>query len=199
MRTAVVPCVSLLAAAVGCEPNPPTTFSAVAKADLTSRPTPFVSKAGDLAVTFPRAFKVSREGPDDPAAKGFEENAQLFWQGAEFFATTVTFDEKAKRADPQKVLAGAQGGGFDVHKAKLVEDEETTFGPRKLPARTALGEAPDGTRVRLLLVMDGNRMFGVGVAGKPETVGGPEADKFLASATVSPRPDPAALPPGTAR
>lgn len=201
MRPPVFALCLLVPLAAGCGSKAPTTFSAVAKAiDLTPDPTPFASKAGDFSVTFPHRPKVERSGPDDPREKDFEEIANVFSGGNEYFATTATFAEKAKQIDPQKIMLGARDGGFKVHKAKAVGDEETTFGPHKLPARTATGEAPDGRRVRFLIVMAGNRLYSVGVVGRPDFVTGPEAEKFLSSLTVTPAgTNPAGLPPVTPR
>ncbi|AWM38156.1 hypothetical protein GobsT_37430 [Gemmata obscuriglobus] len=64
--------------------------------------------------------------------------------------------------------------------AKVTERKEVTFGPDKLPARDLLTER-DGVHGRLVLVVNGTRIYAIMVRGSKEFVSSTEAAAFVAS------------------
>ena len=88
----------------------------------------------------------------------------------------------AAKAEPKVLLEGGEKGLVDNFKAKVTKSGEVKFSSngKDYPAREIVAEKED-LHLRVTIILAGNRLYQVFVAGPKDLVAGKEADEFLKS------------------
>lgn len=137
----------------------------------------YTSKEGRFMVAFPKGAEPkthkSEKGPGALNAVLAENQGTLYGVAygdvpeAELKNLSAFFDSV------ERGLVGRTG-------AKVAERKEVTFGPDKLPARELLTER-DEAQGRLVMVVNGTRIYAIMLRGSKEFIGSKEAAAFVAS------------------
>ena len=141
----------------------------------------YESKEGRFRVAFPGTPKTVTRKTND-----IDVNIVIVGRGKGGLAVIYSDlpPEKVKTAKPKDLLDGGEKGLINNFKAKVTSSKDVEFGKEKYPARELVGEK-DAVHLRITLVLAGNRLYQVFVAGPKELVNGKEADDFIKSFEIT--------------
>ncbi len=143
----------------------------------------YESKDGKFSVKFPAEPKTNTS-----KAKDIDLVVTIVEKGKGGFAVIYSDmpADVVKGAQAQKLLQGGETGLVEQFKAKVSSSKETTFGPKKYPAREIVAEK-DENHLRILLVLADNRLYQVFVVRPKDMVGkdDKEVDDFFASFEIN--------------
>ncbi|MCE9568248.1 MAG: hypothetical protein K8U57_40125 [Planctomycetes bacterium] len=141
----------------------------------------FESKEGRYSAAFPGT-------PTTDSKKAGELTINTAAVDAKGVAYMVIYSdlpaETVKTSKSEDILDSGEKGLVTNFKAKVTKSQPTTFGKEKYPARNVTAEVKvDATtlRLRITIVLAGNRVYQVLAVGNPDVVGNAMTDKFFDS------------------
>jgi hypothetical protein len=100
--------------------------------------------------------------------------------GDVFMASYSDFPEGSAKDDNRETILDGVRTGLKGKTGEVLSDDPREFGKMKIDGREILVKK-DAQRVRVWIMLRGDRLFQVGVIGTPEFVKSKEADAFLKS------------------
>jgi hypothetical protein len=141
----------------------------------------YESKDGRFRATFPGTPKIvtKKAGDLDLSIVIVEKD-----KGAMAVIYSDLPAEKVKSSKPKDLLDGGEKGLVNNFKAKVTSSKDLEFGKEKYPARELRGER-DNVHLRILIVLAGNRLYQVFIAGPKDVVNGEDADTLVKSFEIT--------------
>jgi hypothetical protein len=141
----------------------------------------YESKVGKYSVQFP-----GKPNKTTNKAGGIDLHIAIVEMGMGGFAVIHSDlpPEAIKVAKPKDLLDGGQKGLIENFKAKVTSSRDFEFGTEKYPARELVGEK-DKLKLRIQIILAGNRLYQVFVVGSKEQITGKEADAFFKSFEIA--------------
>ncbi|MCI0703781.1 MAG: hypothetical protein L0241_22205 [Planctomycetia bacterium] len=141
----------------------------------------FTSQDGRFKATFPTA-KVMENEQDVGGITLYSFGTES--RGRAFLVMYMDFPIVIKGNMVKELFDGTQEGAAKEGDGKLLSSINTTFGPKKLPAREILIKN-DEKIIRTLLVLDGKRMYMIMAGGMDSFTTNKEAFAFFESFEIT--------------
>jgi hypothetical protein len=138
---------------------------------------PFSPEGGGFSVQMPRTPEEQSKVLDTPAGP-LKLNMYLCKAGNWVYMVGYTEHEKLG-GDAEEILDGARNGAVKIGNSKLISEDSISLDGN--PGRDLRMEAPNGLRMRVKIILAGNRLYQVGVVTPKNDSYSPRIEKFLTS------------------
>jgi hypothetical protein len=154
-----------------------TTFFSIALLMVACSREPFSPEGGGFSVQMPRTPEEQSKVLDTPAGP-LKLNMYLCKAGKWVYMVGYAEHEKL-RGDAEEILDGARNGAVKIGNNKLISEDTISLDGH--PGRELRMEAPNGLRMRLKIILAGNRLYQVGVVTPKNDSYSPRIEKYLTS------------------
>jgi hypothetical protein len=146
----------------------------------------FTSNKGKFAVLFPgEPLHQQKQSPTPLGEVTLEIDLVPFGQGGAFIVCYNDYPNQIRDEDPVKLLKGVRDG-IKGEDGKIVQDDDSPFGPDKLPSRKFTIKKEGELLMKNLIVLNGNRLYQAMVVGEAKQVNAKEVEeKFYQSFSIT--------------